>query len=1181
MEHKKKDFKYYAFISYSHKDKKAADWIHKKLTFYRLPSFARQELRKDIKLRPICKDEHSLPPGELWKMICEKLDASRYLIVVCSPNSAFPNISKEHWVDREVEYFAATHGTENIIPVIVDGKVNDGKNECFCPALKKLNLLALDMTLKENPKKKILNFLAAKLLNLDPDILYDYAKQEIKKKFKFRFLFMLPLILLVLSGGFFAYDSTRTVENYYADYINSYGLPEGIFKLTKEQTLNRTYHYRFEYQGYRFGKSIHADSSDWSIFRIFGMQRVLRKVIQANSAGTPIYSIHTEYARTRVPIQIFKYDDDKAFWAKKLTAVSFREECGKNGKILMTLEYSDTQDNDGLQGAINGQVLIKKPDNKPMKLKSFSDDQNPQAVIQNTNDKQNPIVGYRMERDRNGRVTKQIYLDAYNRYTCDEHGILAAEHQLDTIGRITKIWYLKKNGNIWERQENQNGVAGKFFEYFNENMTLIKYVNSKEMPVYGPDGWMICKEFYADGNGNNYLTLFKNEKGEISPNKKHNISGMFCEFDTGGNLIKQIAISGKKDENNNYIPVCRQFKDPESGKISNNYAGVTITRDQAGRIKTLSYSDKNGNPCINLAEGYHLAKYTYFADGTLESYRTYDIKEQPSADINGSHCIAQEYYNSGELQKVIITAPDGQGGVWGYENIHKVIKFFNKNGNEIDIYYYDVNGNPAVDDNGIHHRNNLWENDINIQSTFYAPDGQGNIWGYKNVHKAVRIFNENRNTAKESYYDTEGNPATDHNGIHRLEIIWENNKKIQQTSYAADGQDGLLGCKNIYKAINDFDQNGNTVKECYYDTEGKPAVNSDGIHCIEYIWENNKKIRQISYAADGHGGLLKCKNIYKMINYFDRNANMIKECYYDKKGNPAVDSIGTHYFEVTWEDGRITQIIIYAPEGQGGIYGQANINKSVKIFDKNNNIIKESYYDTKGKPAVTPDGIHRIENIWEDGRITQTTIYAPEGQGGIYKYANIQKTIQYFDKDKNLIRESLYDKDGRQTVDADGIHRIENIWKDGRITQKILCAPDGQGGIYKCANIQKTIQYFDKDKNLIKESVYDKDGRQTVTPDGIHRIENIWENGRITKKILCAPDGQGGVLRNRNVNKMILLFDSNNNMIESQYFGLDGKRALSDKGYSRRKNIYDGNNLIDSKFFDQNDNIVNIEFKAP
>ena len=70
---------------------------------------------------------------------------------------------------------------------------------------------AAAMTLKENPKKKILNFLAAKLLNLDPDILYDYAKQEIKKKFKFRFLFMLPLILLVLSGGFFAYDSTRTV----------------------------------------------------------------------------------------------------------------------------------------------------------------------------------------------------------------------------------------------------------------------------------------------------------------------------------------------------------------------------------------------------------------------------------------------------------------------------------------------------------------------------------------------------------------------------------------------------------------------------------------------------------------------------------------------------------------------------------------------------------------------------------------------------------------------------------------------------------------------------------------------------------------------------------------------------------------------------------------------------------
>ena len=131
MEQNNGQYKYYAFISYSHKDKRAAEWIHRKLTFYRLPSYARDELHKDIKIRPICRDEHALPPGELWEMLKGKLDESRFLIVVCSPHSAVPGLDKLHWVNREVEYFAQKNGYDRIIPVIVDGAPNDAKKECF------------------------------------------------------------------------------------------------------------------------------------------------------------------------------------------------------------------------------------------------------------------------------------------------------------------------------------------------------------------------------------------------------------------------------------------------------------------------------------------------------------------------------------------------------------------------------------------------------------------------------------------------------------------------------------------------------------------------------------------------------------------------------------------------------------------------------------------------------------------------------------------------------------------------------------------------------------------------------------------------------------------------------------------------------------------------------------------
>ena len=71
--------KYYAFISYSHKDEKYAARIHRQLMSYRLPSYARKELRRDLKPQPICIDKHTLPPGELWEMLKQKLSVQIFL----------------------------------------------------------------------------------------------------------------------------------------------------------------------------------------------------------------------------------------------------------------------------------------------------------------------------------------------------------------------------------------------------------------------------------------------------------------------------------------------------------------------------------------------------------------------------------------------------------------------------------------------------------------------------------------------------------------------------------------------------------------------------------------------------------------------------------------------------------------------------------------------------------------------------------------------------------------------------------------------------------------------------------------------------------------------------------------------------------------------------------------------
>ncbi|MBN2524621.1 MAG: TIR domain-containing protein [Bacteroidales bacterium] len=138
------DYKYFAFISYSHQDTKWGKWLHKSLEGYRIPKKLKgttNSVGEEIpqKIYPIFRDREELPvSAELSENISKALQQSKYLIVICSPSSA-----KSKWVNEEIIQFKKLHGEDRILPIIVDGEPNVdlkpgwyGLEECFPPALK-------------------------------------------------------------------------------------------------------------------------------------------------------------------------------------------------------------------------------------------------------------------------------------------------------------------------------------------------------------------------------------------------------------------------------------------------------------------------------------------------------------------------------------------------------------------------------------------------------------------------------------------------------------------------------------------------------------------------------------------------------------------------------------------------------------------------------------------------------------------------------------------------------------------------------------------------------------------------------------------------------------------------------------------------------------------------------------
>lgn len=132
-------YKYFAFISYSSKDARWGKRLTRRLETYRMPATLCKEHHWQSKqpLKPVFFAPNDIQPGGLDDELKRRLEASRHLVVICSPRSA-----RSKWVGQEIDYFHRLNRTENIHFFIVDGIPNSGdpETECFNPVVQSLGI---------------------------------------------------------------------------------------------------------------------------------------------------------------------------------------------------------------------------------------------------------------------------------------------------------------------------------------------------------------------------------------------------------------------------------------------------------------------------------------------------------------------------------------------------------------------------------------------------------------------------------------------------------------------------------------------------------------------------------------------------------------------------------------------------------------------------------------------------------------------------------------------------------------------------------------------------------------------------------------------------------------------------------------------------------------------------------
>lgn len=154
----------------------------------------------------------------------EELERSKYLIVICSPNSA-----NSGWVDREIMHFTRLGRNDRIIPFIVSGTPNAVRpdEECFTPSLRSGRILGIN--LKDVGRTEAFLRVISGLLNLRLERLRSRHAEHRHRIMIRRGIISGVLSVFLIVGGYLSWYYFIPQKAYFMDYVTSYGVPKGLF----------------------------------------------------------------------------------------------------------------------------------------------------------------------------------------------------------------------------------------------------------------------------------------------------------------------------------------------------------------------------------------------------------------------------------------------------------------------------------------------------------------------------------------------------------------------------------------------------------------------------------------------------------------------------------------------------------------------------------------------------------------------------------------------------------------------------------------------------------------------------------------------------------------------------------------------------------------------------------------
>lgn len=853
------------------------------------------------------------------------------------------------------------------------------------------------------------------------------------KIFRWVWISVAAFFALIVGVGTYVWDYNRTKIYYYKDYVEQWGIPQGIGELSEDEVGHINRMYRMEYR-----------------------KRLLQRISHVNSVGAIIEDTESERVERPMDMDFFYTNDGKIARAKVKD---------QNGKVLYVKSYNDKlntvifQYNDefGTEKTLGAQTIGYV-----------------QALGNNTEDK-GKISRWLFTYDENGFVKSLNYAGFQNVKVGDTDGIYGRTYIRDEKGRVLEERYIGYDG---QPKATKWGLGIKRFTYDeNDNWIKTEYLTIDEKPAYDASDGVCIYEMEYDSYGNIIYAWHKDADGSLMIPKRSGVAGLKCEYNEKGFVVKQTYLDVDKN---------KSYKD--------GFSTVLMEYDDRGFVNKVLYLDENENPCTdNNGVAYQTAKRD--EKGNVVENWTYDLSGN-LVEISSGNAGFQNVVDSlGHIVKSVTYGKDrkpcvNDGGHAGY------IAEYNEMGLETKKTYLDVNLNPSKDNNGVNTYAYEYDKRGNLIKVSCFDENNNLILNNEKFSVMTRVYDDNGNKTEEAYFDIKNEPCLYYNRIHKIMLTYDKNGNLISERYydlkslapnfddvagydyvrdergnrlevTPIGIDGKLK-KGSFVSKRKFDKFDNEIELAVFNAKGQPVVNEMKYHRHVYKYNSRnqpteatfygKKGELVRYGDDKYaihlqeydikGNLSRCtyldtnkkpvackEGYHTSIHEYDAQGRVIRQLYYGVDGKPTNPKMmvpeGICRYD-KWGN----MIYVAALDGEGNLIVNPKTGWSIMRTEYNlrGEVLMKSWFSEQDKPIFNKkEGCHKVKFEYDDkGNATSIAYWGADNKPMLRE--GYHKITCEYDKNGNRTMEAYWGKDGKP-IAVYGIHKSTSLYNEkGQIT---------------------------------------------------------------------------------------------------------------------------------------------------